>query len=73
MRRSEAALAVATRSCVALTKAGQDLVEFVIIGMGRYGGRNSDTDPDADVMFMYRGRRGIDDKAASGCGARRNR
>lgn len=42
----------------------EDLVEFAIIGMGRFGGRELGFGSDADVMFVYRSRDGVDDEAA---------
>ncbi|MGB3014960.1 MAG: bifunctional [glutamine synthetase] adenylyltransferase/[glutamine synthetase]-adenylyl-L-tyrosine phosphorylase, partial [Candidatus Nanopelagicales bacterium] len=61
----QAALAVATQVVRVHERPAEDLVEFVIIGMGRYGGEELGYGSDADVMFVYRGREGIDDKAAS--------
>ena len=61
----QAALAVATQVVRVDDRPAEDLVEFVIIGMGRYGGEELGYGSDADVMFVYRGREGIDDKAAS--------
>jgi len=41
-----------------------DLVEFTIVGMGRFGGHELGFGSDADVMFVYRARPGVDDEAA---------
>lgn len=40
------------------------LVDFAIIGMGRFGGHELGFGSDADVMFVYRPRSGVDDEAA---------
>jgi glutamate-ammonia-ligase adenylyltransferase len=61
----QAALAVATEAVRVDDRPAEDLVEFVIIGMGRYGGEELGYGSDADVMFVYRGREGVDDKTAS--------
>ncbi len=61
----QAALAVATEAVRVDDRPAEDLVEFVIIGMGRYGGEELGYGSDADVMFVYRGREGIEDKTAS--------
>ena len=39
-------------------------VEFAIIGMGRFGGHELGFGSDADVMFVYRARDGVEDEAA---------
>lgn len=42
-----------------------DTVEFAVIGMGRFGGRELGFGSDVDVMFVYRGRDGVDDEQAN--------
>ena len=42
-----------------------DTVEFAVIGMGRLGGRELGFGSDVDVMFVYRGRAGVDDEQAN--------
>lgn len=41
-----------------------DVVEFSIIGMGRFGGHELGFGSDADVMFVYRARAGVDEEQA---------
>jgi glutamate-ammonia-ligase adenylyltransferase len=40
-------------------------VEFVVIAMGRYGGLELSYGSDADVMFVYRTREGVDEQHAA--------
>ena len=61
----QAAHAVATRSVVRDGVPAEDLVEFVVIGMGRYGGQELGYGSDADVMFVYRTRPGVDEQVAT--------
>ncbi len=39
-------------------------VDFAVIGMGRFGGRELGFASDIDVMFVYEARPGVDDEAA---------
>lgn len=55
----DAALA-AVRQCV----DPEGLVEFAIIGMGRFGGHELGFGSDIDVMFVYRAGEGVDDEQA---------
>lgn len=41
-------------------------VEFAIVAMGRFGGCELGYGSDADVMFVYRARPGVDDQTAGG-------
>ena len=61
----QAALAVATASVLVDGTQAEDLIEFVVVGMGRYGGEELGYGSDADVMFVYRTREGVDEAAAS--------
>ena len=58
----QAALAVATEAVRHEDRSAEELVEFVVIGMGRYGGRELGYGSDADVLFVYRTRPGVDEK-----------
>ncbi len=60
----QAAHAVATNAVVCEGRPAEDLVEFVVIGMGRYGGQELGYGSDADVMFVYRTREGVDESLA---------
>jgi glutamate-ammonia-ligase adenylyltransferase len=42
-----------------------DTVEFAVIGMGRFGGRELGFSSDADVMFVFEARPGVADEAAA--------
>ena len=42
----------------------QGSVDFAVIGMGRFGGRELGFASDIDVMFVYEARPGVDDEAA---------
>ena len=42
-----------------------DTVEFAVIGMGRFGGRELGFGSDVDVMFVYRARDGVEDEQAN--------
>jgi [glutamine synthetase] adenylyltransferase / [glutamine synthetase]-adenylyl-L-tyrosine phosphorylase len=64
----QAALAVATQSVRVDDVPAEDLVEFVVIGMGRYGGQELGYGSDADVMFVYRTRDGVDEAVAAASG-----
>ena len=64
----QAALAVATASVLVDGTQAEDLIEFVVIGMGRYGGEELGYGSDADVMFVYRTREGVDEVVASQAG-----
>ncbi len=59
-----AAMAVATQAVERDGRPAEDLVEFVIIGMGRLGGQELGYGSDADTMFVYRARDGVDDALA---------
>jgi len=48
----------------------QPLIEFSVIGMGRFGGAEQGLASDADVMFVYRALPGCDDIAAGNQAAR---
>ena len=61
----QAALAVATEAVHHEDRSAEELVEFVVIGMGRYGGRELGYGSDADVLFVYRTRAGVDEGVAS--------
>ena len=61
----QAALAVATAAVQVDGRQAEDLVEFVVIGMGRFGGQELGYGSDADVMFVYRTRPGVDEAMAS--------
>jgi len=61
----QSALAVATASVLVQGMQAEDLVEFVVIGMGRYGGQELGYGSDADVMFVHRARDGVDEAMAS--------
>ncbi|HQR78993.1 MAG TPA: bifunctional [glutamine synthetase] adenylyltransferase/[glutamine synthetase]-adenylyl-L-tyrosine phosphorylase [Actinomycetota bacterium] len=61
----QAALAVATSSVIVAGRQAEDLIEFVVLGMGRYGGEELGYSSDADVMFVYRARDGVTDALAS--------
>lgn len=61
----QAAHAVATNAVVRDGQPAEDLVEFVVIGMGRYGGQELGYGSDADVMFVYRTREGVPEALAS--------
>ncbi len=61
----QAALAVATATVLVDGTQAEDLIEFVVIGMGRYGGEELGYGSDADVMFVYRARDGVDETVAS--------
>jgi glutamate-ammonia-ligase adenylyltransferase len=41
-----------------------DAVEFAIVGMGRFGGHELGFGSDIDVMFVYRGREGVEEEHA---------
>ncbi|MHB8796125.1 MAG: bifunctional [glutamine synthetase] adenylyltransferase/[glutamine synthetase]-adenylyl-L-tyrosine phosphorylase [Candidatus Nanopelagicales bacterium] len=47
-----------------LDGCGPDVLEFAVIGMGRLGGHELGFSSDADVMFVYEGRAGIDETVA---------
>jgi len=64
----QAALAVATQSVRLDDRPAEDLVEFVVIGMGRYGGQELGYGSDADVMFVYRPRDGVAEAMAADAG-----
>jgi glutamate-ammonia-ligase adenylyltransferase len=61
----QAALAVASQSVCIEDRPAEDLIEFVVIGMGRYGGQELGFGSDADVMFVYRTRKGVPEEVAS--------
>ncbi len=61
----QAALAVATQAVRTDDRPAEDLIEFVVIGMGRYGGQELGFGSDADVMFVYRTRQGVAEDVAS--------
>jgi glutamate-ammonia-ligase adenylyltransferase len=61
----QAAHAVATNAVVCDGQPAEDLVEFVVIGMGRFGGQELGYGSDADVMFVYRTRPGVPEPLAS--------
>ncbi len=61
----QAAHAVATNAVIWQGRAAEELIEFVVIGMGRYGGQELGYGSDADVMFVYRARSGVADAQAS--------
>jgi glutamate-ammonia-ligase adenylyltransferase len=42
----------------------QGSVDFAVIGMGRFGGRELGFASDIDVMFVYEARAGVDDESA---------
>ena len=44
--------------------AGDDVVAFAVIGMGRFGGHELGFGSDVDVMFVYEPRPGVDDNVA---------
>ncbi len=64
----QAALAVATQSVRVDDVPAEDLVEFVVVGMGRYGGQELGYGSDADVMFVYRTRDGVGETEAAAAG-----
>ena len=45
--------------------AGEDVVEFCVIGMGRFGGHELGFSSDADVMFVFEPRDGVDETVAT--------
>ena len=45
--------------------AGEDVVEFCVIGMGRFGGHELGFSSDADVMFVFEPRDGVDETVAA--------
>ncbi|MEZ5185772.1 MAG: bifunctional [glutamine synthetase] adenylyltransferase/[glutamine synthetase]-adenylyl-L-tyrosine phosphorylase [Candidatus Nanopelagicales bacterium] len=61
----QAALAVATQAIEFDGRCAEDLIEFVVIGMGRYGGEELGYGSDADAMFVYRTRPDVDETMAS--------
>jgi len=61
----QAALAVATQSVQVAGRPAEELVEFVVIGMGRYGGQELGYGSDADVMFVHRIRDGVPETVAA--------
>ncbi len=65
----QAAHAVATNAVVIDGIPAEDLVEFVVIGMGRYGGQELGYGSDADVMFVYRTRDGVEEQVAASAAA----
>ena len=61
----QAAHAVATNAVTRQGRSAEELIEFVVIGMGRYGGQELGYGSDADVMFVYRARCGVAEALAS--------
>jgi glutamate-ammonia-ligase adenylyltransferase len=61
----QAALAVATASVEGDGRQAEDLIEFVVIGMGRFGAEELGYGSDADVMFVYRTREGVAESVAA--------
>nr|MCU0298087.1 bifunctional [glutamine synthetase] adenylyltransferase/[glutamine synthetase]-adenylyl-L-tyrosine phosphorylase [Candidatus Nanopelagicales bacterium] len=61
----QAALAVASAFVRHGEHSAEELIEFVVIGMGRYGGQELGYGSDADVIFVYRSRDGVEEQVAS--------
>jgi glutamate-ammonia-ligase adenylyltransferase len=61
-----AALAVAAAAVERDGRPAAQLVEFIVVGMGRYGGRELGYGSDADVMFVYRAPDGVEESTAGG-------
>lgn len=61
----QGALAVATQAVRINDYPAEDLIEFVVIGMGRYGGLELSYGSDADVMFVYRTRPDVEEQHAA--------
>ena len=49
--------------------AGDDIVSFAVIGMGRFGGHELGFSSDADVMFVFDPRPGVDETVATNAAA----
>ena len=49
--------------------AGEDVVSFAVIGMGRFGGHELGFSSDADVMFVFDPRHGVDETVATNAAA----
>lgn len=52
-----------------LSVEGSDVVEFAVIGMGRFGGHELGFSSDVDVMFVFEPKPGVDEIAAANAAA----